>query len=169
MVLDDAIQKDGQREKTIMEAVYQNIHVATPGKIISYNKGTRTAQIQPTIRNWRQPENPPILQDVPVFFMGEFIFDIYPGDDCVVIFGDACYDLWYQNGTVSSPITPRRHDLSDGFAFVGFRSKPKVAEIIPEELNLREELEKIWRRLDALEATAQSHEGRISALEARGE
>ena len=33
-------------------------------------------------------------------------------------------DAWWQNGGVQNQVEKRRHDLSDGFAIVGFRSHP---------------------------------------------
>ena len=51
---------------------------------------------------------------------------IQPGDDCLVVFGDNCMDAWWQSGGVQNQVEKRRHDLSDGFAIVGFRSQPGV-------------------------------------------
>jgi hypothetical protein len=35
-------------------------------------------------------------------------------------------DAWWQSGGVQNQVERRRHDLSDGFALVGFRSQPAV-------------------------------------------
>lgn len=126
MRLDDVIQQSGQKEQILMEAMAENLHVALPGEIVSYNSSNRTATVQPVIRNWRQKETPPLLLDVPVFFPGNFIIPVNKGDECLVVFADTCIDAWYQNSGVSTPISARRHDLSDGFAFVGFFSKKKA-------------------------------------------
>lgn len=126
MRLDDVIQQSGQKEQILMEAMAENLHVALPGEIVSYNSSNRTATVQPVIRNWRQKETPPLLLDVPVFFPGNFIVPVNKGDECLVVFADTCIDAWYQNSGVSTPISARRHDLSDGFAFVGFFSKKKA-------------------------------------------
>ncbi len=126
MRLDDVIQQSGQKEQVLMEAMAENLHVALPGEIVSYNSSNRTATVQPVIRNWRQKETPPLLLDVPVFFPGNFIIPVNKGDECLVVFADTCIDAWYQNSGVSTPISARRHDLSDGFAFVGFFSKKKA-------------------------------------------
>lgn len=126
MRLDDVIQQSGQKEQILMEAMAENLHVALPGEIVSYNSSNRTATVQPVIRNWRQKETPPLLLDVPVFFPGNFIIPVNKGDECLVVFADTCIDAWHQNSGVSTPISARRHDLSDGFAFVGFFSKKKA-------------------------------------------
>ena len=41
---------------------------------------------------------------------------------------DRCIDAWMQSGGVQNPMTGRRHDLSDGFALVGFRSGKTMLE-----------------------------------------
>ena len=35
-------------------------------------------------------------------------------------------DAWWQSGGIQNQVESRRHDLSDGFAIVGFRSQPAV-------------------------------------------
>lgn len=147
MNLDDVIQQNGQKEQLLREAIMEALHVALPGHVISYDPGTRTAQIQPSIRNWRQKETPPPLLDVPVFFPGNFTFPVNKGDECLVVFADACIDSWLQSGGVSTPIAARRHDLSDGFAFVGFFSKPNVSGGI----DLAGKLKDLEKRIEALE------------------
>ena len=147
MILDEAIQQNGQKEQLLKEAVLESLHVALPGHILSYDSGTRTAKIQPSIRNWRQKETPPVLLDVPVFFPGNFTFPVNKGDECLVVFADACIDSWFQSGGVSTPIAARRHDLSDGFAFVGFFSKPNAAGGI----DLATKLQSLEERIQALE------------------
>ena len=47
--------------------------------------------------------------------------DLNPDDACLVIFSDVDSDNWFETGEASAPNSPRRHSLSDGFAFVGFR------------------------------------------------
>ena len=121
MKLSEVIQQPGQKEQLMKDDVFRSLHVATPGEIVSYNENTRTAVIQPTIRDGKSTQKPPLLVDVPVFFAGNFTFVPQPGDGCLVVFADACIDGWFKNGGVSSPISDRHHSLSDGFAFVGFR------------------------------------------------
>ena len=165
MVLDEAIQQEGLKEKTIMEAIYENIHVATPGIIVSFIPGTWTADIQHTILNLMQAGNPPFLKDVPILFFERFVFDVHSGDDCLVFFADGCVDAWKQSGTVSTPITPRHHDLSDAFAIIGFWSQPKATQIIPLQINLKDKLDEIDGRLENLENDVADLKRRVSSLE----
>ena len=148
MRIDEFIQQPGQEERVLKDSIFNSLHVSIPGQVVSYDESTRTATIQPTVRGWASSSAPPLLMDVPVFFWGEFIVDVYPGDECLVVFSDRCIDTWFTNGGVSVPVSARQHDWSDGFAFVGFRSKKRVIEGI----NLKDKLEEFDRRISALEA-----------------
>ena len=113
------------------------LRVACPAivKTVDFEKQTLTAQ--PAIRermndgegNLSWIEIPELL-DVPFFIYSGggycLTLPIKPGDDCLIVFGDSCIDAWWQSGGVQNQIDRRRHDLSDGFAIVGFRSQPAV-------------------------------------------
>ena len=139
MNADDVMQQPGQMERNIKEAIRGENHYALPGIVVSFDKATQTASIQPALRRRKGNENIqlPILQDVPVYFMGGksggVTFPVASGDECLVVFADACIDAWFQNGTVSNVISVRQHDYSDGFAFVGFRSLPNKLTDFPDE------------------------------------
>jgi len=132
MNVDDVTQQPGQKERILKEAIAAENHYALPGQVVSFDISTQTASIQPTIRRRKGKQNIqlPLLQDVPVYFIGGkdggITFPVGAGDECLVVFADACIDAWFQNGGVANAISVRQHDYSDGFAFVGFRSKPNV-------------------------------------------
>ena len=67
------------------------------------------------------PLLPPLLRDVPVFM--PVSFEINPGDACLVVFADCDIDAWFESGEAEVPESNRMHSLSDGFAFVGFRTR----------------------------------------------
>lgn len=142
MDLTEVIQQPGQKELVFKDEIMRSIHVAIPGEVVSYNPENRTAMIQPSVRPIRGTEKPPMLVDVPVFFYGNFTFTPQKGDGCLVVFADSCIDGWFQNGGVSNPINYRTHDMSDGFAFVGFRQTGGV--------NLTEKIAELERRIAAL-------------------
>lgn len=121
MRIEEVVQQPGNKERLLKNDILSTIHVAIPGEIEAYYPETRTAVIQPVIREWNCKDNPPLLLDVPVFFWGNFTFTPKKGDGCLVVCADSCIDAWFQNGGVSSPVVARTHSLSDGFAFVGFR------------------------------------------------
>ena len=63
--------------------------------------------------------NYPVLSDVPVFM--PVPFEVNPGDACLVIFADIDIDAWFESGEPQEPKSARKHALSDGFAFVGWK------------------------------------------------
>ena len=121
MRVEEIMQQPGTKERALKEDVMRSLNVAVPGEIVTYNAASRTATIQPVVREWNSLENPPVLLDVPVFFWGNFTFVPQPGDGCLVICADRSIDSWMQSGGISTPMSARAHSLSDGFAFVGFR------------------------------------------------
>ena len=107
------------------------------GTVVSYNAATGTATIQPSIKarvtapdgstSWvsMQP-----LPNVPVVFMGggNFVatFPVQPGDEALVIFCSRCIAAWFQSGGQQVQAEMRMHDLSDGIAIIGPRSKARA-------------------------------------------
>ena len=126
-----------------------NLWSAMPGIIESYSPEQQTVSVQPTIMGLlARPEGGadlvplPILPDVPVMFFGgggmTITAPIKPGDECLVIFADRCIDGWWWLGGVQPPSEARNHDLSDGFALVGLRSRPRwLQNISTESLQIR--------------------------------
>ena len=147
MFWEEAIQQPGEKELLLRDGIMESLHVALPCEVISFNADDQTIKAQPLIRGWNDTEKPPVLVDVPVFFPFGYSFDVNAGDECLVVFSDSCIDGWFQNGGIASPLVARKHDLSDGFAFVGFRSKKKAGNTV----NLSEKLAEIERRLSTLE------------------
>jgi hypothetical protein len=113
-----------------------NIRVAIPGIIDSFDATTQTVTVQPAIREKIQNEdgsqewvNLPLLVDVPIVLprAGNFVLTmpITKGDECLVMFADLCIDAWFSNGGIQNQIEKRRHDLSDSFAILGCWSQPE--------------------------------------------
>lgn len=112
-------------------------HVALPGIIESYDAGAQAVAIQPGIKATLRAEDGalstvtlPLLVDCPVQFPSggnsTLTFPVARGDECLVVFADGAIDAWWQSGGVGEKVSVRMHDLSDGFALLGFRSKPRV-------------------------------------------
>lgn len=132
-------ERDGGQAEALRlhaESVMGTLHVSAPGIIQEYDPESRTATIQLAIREkWSilgrtLDITPPLLLDVPVYFPGgggfTLAFPVRAGDECLVVFADSCIDAWHQSGGVQNQMETRRHSLSDGFAFVGFQSKPRA-------------------------------------------
>jgi hypothetical protein len=108
------------------------VHTGMPGIVQSFNRETQTAVVQPAIQRLivgeSEPVTLPVCPDVPVFFPGGggyvLTLPVAQGDECLLQFSERAIDFWFDRGGVQQPSEVRTHDLSDGFAFVGFRSKP---------------------------------------------
>ncbi len=114
-----------------------SVWTALPGEIVSINRAAQTVVVQPTIQAQATDKkgtkfliNMPLLLDCPVQFPegGGFLltFPVEVGDECLVVFASRCIDAWWQNGGVQPQAELRMHDLSDGFAILGFRSQPNM-------------------------------------------
>jgi hypothetical protein len=133
------------------EAQALGLWVAMPGMVsgISNLAGQQTVEIQPTIRGIQTSKTQvstfvdmPILPDVPVCFPsgGGYVatFPIEIGDEALVIFSSRNIDAWWERGGINPPMDQRHHDLSDGFAIIGPRSKPKaIANFSTSTMQLR--------------------------------
>jgi hypothetical protein len=115
-----------------------NLWTALPGIVQSYDPVKQTCEVKPTImaqvtakdgsKTWT---GLPLLLDCPLHFPSgggyTLTFPVKKGDECLVVFSSRCIDAWWQNGYENNPQSVlRMHDLSDGFAFVGFNSNPRV-------------------------------------------
>lgn len=111
----------------LRRTIMQDLHCALPGIVTHYDPSTQTVSVQPAVKEKANGGSVqlPLLLDVPVFFPGgascAITFQVQEGDPCLIVFADTQIDGWIQRGSVSSALIPRRHSLSDGFAFVGFR------------------------------------------------
>ena len=138
--LDELVQAPGAALEALKSAIRQEMHCSLPGIVTAYDKATQTVTIKPALRDrlsGGQYIELPLLTDVPVFFPGgaekAMTFPVKAGDECLVVFSDACIDGWFQYGGTQTPVSLRRHDLSDGFAFVGFRSRKNALQDVPDD------------------------------------
>lgn len=136
MITTDERAPSERREQDLkLRQTVNNLRVAMPGIIQSFDATEQTVTVQCAIRekinmdgnlSWQEI---PLLLDVPIIFprAGNYILTmpIQAGDECLVVFGDSCMDAWWQSGGVQNQIDCRRHDLSDGYAIVGLYSQPR--------------------------------------------
>ena len=111
------MKMDHETGEAIKEAVFAQLHCALPGTVVSFDAERQTAVIQPAVKIGTMMY--PVLRDVPVFM--PVPFEVTPGDACIVIFADIDIDAWIESGEAEEPKSARKHALSDGFAFVGFK------------------------------------------------
>lgn len=126
-----------QAMKVLSDSIFSMLRVSLPGIIESYDPIANTCTVQPALKGQTADElgnyssaPMPLLVDVPVVFPRgggcSITFPVKAGDECLVMFSDRCIDFWWQSGGVQEPVDPRKHDLSDAFAFVGPMSQPNV-------------------------------------------
>ena len=104
--------------EALKKEIFASLHCALPGTVVSFDAERQTAVIQPAVEMGSMTF--PLLGDVPVFM--PVPFDVHPGDACLVIFADIDIDAWFDTGVPQEPRSARKHSLSDGFAFVGFKT-----------------------------------------------
>jgi hypothetical protein len=131
----ERVQDETEMYRRMMENTVNNLRVAAPGIIRSFDADKQTAVVQIAIREKinikgrLQWTDIPLLVDVPVVFpkAGDYALTlpVKKDDECLVIFADFCIDAWWQSGGIQNQLDKRRHDLSDGFALVGVSSQPK--------------------------------------------
>ena len=112
----------------LKEEIMSSLHCAMPGVVESFDVQSQTADVSPMAK--RKEHLLPLVHDVPVFFPGNrggaVTFPVSEGDECLLVFADFDIDRWFETGEAADPSSARQHDLSDAFAFVGFRSKPNA-------------------------------------------
>ena len=106
----------------LKKEIFSVLHVAMPGKIVSYDVLTGLADVQPSFMRKDGAGKPllaPILQSVPVLRPAQ---DLIPAPDapCVLIFSDFSLDAYQTTSDPVLPTSPRSHDLSDAIALVGY-------------------------------------------------
>lgn len=125
------------------------IWTAMPCIITKVDLTKMTIEAQPAIQGLIEDENGevqsvdlPLLVDVPIVFpsAGGFTITlpIAVDDEVLVVFASRCIDTWWQSGGVQGPAEMRMHDLSDGFAIPGPKSRPnKISSISSTDLQIR--------------------------------
>lgn len=149
----DRRERAGDLNETIIAAMQgnqANIWTALPCIVKSFNSVENTVIAQPALQaqvtnkdGTYQWVTLPLLYDCPVIFPGgggySVTFKPVDGDEAVVVFASRCIDAWWQSSGIQQQAELRMHDLSDGFAFVGVRSKPRAMTSIPEGITLYKE------------------------------
>lgn len=110
-----------------------NLHTITIATVTAVNGDT--IDCQPVINRQvnGQSVRLPVFADVPpVFMQGGSSYTahpITPGDYCLVLITERCYDRWYAGSDFLTPLELRMHDYSDGFALVGVNPQAGAIQI----------------------------------------
>lgn len=135
------------RSAPIFQALHQfecGLRVAMPGIVVAnqqgeaFNAQLQTVSVQPAVQEvMRVNAVPtlttlPILDDVPIAIPHAggwgLTLPIAIGDECLILFADMSFDIWWQNSGVQKQPDGKlyRHDLRDGIALFGISSNPKA-------------------------------------------
>ena len=123
--------------QTAIENKLQGLWSAIPAIIQNVNYAKQTLTAQPAIQGQNIDKdgniinvNLPLLVDVPFQTYGGsgFIVTVpnLENSECLIVFASRCIDGWWANGGVQPQIEFRMHDLSDGFAIIGFNSQARL-------------------------------------------
>lgn len=102
------------------------MHVAMPGRIVSYDYKTQKASVQPTIsRKYKDGriEAYGSIDNVPVVFTrsggASLTMPVKENDPVLLIFADRSIDSYMASGGVQTQDDVRQHSLTDAIALVG--------------------------------------------------
>lgn len=121
----------------VSENIFDRINCVKVGKIQSIDFTTNSCSVQINFKKQisdTQIRSFPLLLEVPILLLqggGSWIeFPITSGDNCLVLFNDRDISTMWTTGQIALPPTTRKHDLSDGFALVGFNTKQNPLSLL---------------------------------------
>lgn len=144
-----------------MQGHQAGMWTALPCIVVDFNATKMTCSLRPAIKAKRTDEKGvdtwielPVLVDVPVVFPSaggySLTFPVEPGDEALAIFASRCIDTWWDTSAVSIQADMRMHDLSDAFAFIGPRSRPRALSpaVLTTGVELRNDTGTVYIRLN---------------------
>jgi len=118
-----------------IRGILDDVRVSLPGRVVSYDKATQRADVQPLIKDGypgedgtRKTESLPVVPDVPVAFPGaggyHETFPISKGDTVLLVFCSSSIARWKASGTTGEidPGDDRHHAIPDAIAYAGVRA-----------------------------------------------
>lgn len=136
----------GEFSEDLGAAIRGVIETADVARVISYDRATQTASVQPVTQ--RRELNPDtdeseyvdaeIINKVPVAFpqAGGFsiTWDLNPGDDVLVVYVGRSVDEWAATGSANNqPADVRRQDVNDAIILAGVSSPQNPLSAVAED------------------------------------
>jgi hypothetical protein len=129
-----------------LDSRLEDVQTAMPGRIVSFDSDTCTANVQPTVKRIYTREdgtefaaNLPVIPNVPVLFPGSgsvapggvgsfgMTFPINKGDEVLLVFSSVSLDAWkLSRDKIVAPKNFKPHALTDAVAIVGLRTIPNA-------------------------------------------
>lgn len=120
------------------------LHVASPGRVESYDAASCKANVQPCIKKkLRSGEviEPPVITNVPVVWprtaTSSIFMPISAGDYVLLIFCERSIDAWLSLGGVVDPEDYRKFDMSDAVALPGLFPFGQGKTVVSDHLQIR--------------------------------
>ncbi len=123
-----------------IDSALDDVAVARPGRVVSFNKADSTANIQPAIKLYQTREDgskvvviPPVIPNVPVCFPGGGLagitFPLNAGDTGLLVFCDGSIDSWKTgvDTRLAEAANPRKHHITDAVFIPGVRTMKRAA------------------------------------------
>ncbi len=120
-------------QEIISEAIESRLlelHTAIPGKVVSYDKATQTAEVTPVVQRAEPREDGgntltplPSIPNVPVSWPrgggAALTMPLKAGDHVLLVFSEAAIGHWRASGELAPPGDLRRHSLGYPYAIPG--------------------------------------------------
>jgi hypothetical protein len=117
-----------------IDTALQAVWTAMPAIVESYDPAAQTASVQIAVQNAsigeagdRRSDAVAVLTSVPILHLGgsgfRAVFPPARGDTALVVFCSRSLESWLVRGGIADPFLTHHHDLSDGVAIVGLRTR----------------------------------------------
>lgn len=161
----DRRELGAELDTVVLEAMVGHqatLWTALPAIVQSYDPACGTVEAYPAMKfRQRLPDmsyawvDPPLFVDCPVVFPsgGGFTltFPLAAGDEVLVVFASRCIDSWWDASGVQQQAEVRMHDMSDGFAVPGPKSRPRViASMHTDGVELRNDARTAYFRISSI-------------------
>lgn len=115
--------------QTALERFAGDLHTAMPATIVSYDRSTQKATVQPSFKRRTktgQVFSFPVVTNVPCLFPRStdfsLTFELKPQDSGLLICAQRSLDRWLEKGGEVDPQDPRKHSFTDGIFIPGLFS-----------------------------------------------
>ena len=130
------VSLDEVLQEAVKGSIFGLVHVSMPGVVVSYDRDSQTASVQPVLQARQVDEEGTStalklapLGGVPVLFpqgsggLYSITWDLLPGDPVLLVFSERSLDEWKATGSTDiAPQDYRRFDPSDAVAWAGLSS-----------------------------------------------